>query len=790
MSPRAIEKMLSPEAKVEWISGDFYRLYPTESFSLAPGDSVTFTYQAAFWMIKEVDGPAGLYFVFENDAGDELRPMIVSDYTLEPFTTEEQTTRFTYDQAPVPTPEIIYEQNSKITPLERSGLLPVIPTPHSYIVSEGKLILNPDFRINYAAGLEKEAQYLSDQLKLVLKGEIPVQEGINYDANSISLELSDVNVDGTREEAYQLEITPQGIQIRGADKAGVFYAIQSLMALIQPENYTEKTASLEIPVVSVEDAPRFSYRGLHLDVSRNFQSKEAVLRVLDIMALYKLNKLHLHLTDDEGWRLEIEALPELTEVGSKRGHTLTEDEFLHPSYGSGPEVDKSPGSGYYSKAEFIEIIRYAYDRHIEVIPELNMPGHARAAIKAMEARYRRFMEEGKKVEAEEYLLTDFEDQSEYSSAQVYDDNTVCVCKESVYRFYETAVDEVIKMYEEAGVPLNIIHTGGDEVPNGAWEKSPICAELIAQEENLNSALDLQNYFLGRVVDILAERNLVAGGWEEIVMRKLPEGGWEPNPEYSDKQVLPYVWNNLWGNQDLGNKLANAGYPIVVCNVTNLYFDLAYNKDTKEPGLYWGGLVDTRKAYELIPEATLKSTRFDAMEREFDQDKEFKDMEKLKPEARKNIVGIQGELWSETLRHPDMLEYYLLPKMYGLAERAWAKADWENDYNKERRLKSIDKDWNVFANTLGQKELKRIDKVAGGYNYRIPMPGAIIEDGMLKANIAFPGFDIRYTIDGSEPTTESTLYAGPVEVTGTVQLKAFDTRGRSSRTAVVKPELYD
>jgi hexosaminidase len=788
MTPRQITSVSSDVAKVEAINGDFYQLYPLENFELAPGESVEISYQGGFWMIKEVDAPAGVYFVFEDEEGNEEEPIIATNYELEPFVTEEQTSRFKYDRAPVPTPESIYEENSKITELDRSGLLPVIPTPLKYQVGEEKTTLNKNFVIRYASGLQQEAEYLSDMLELVLTDKIAVEEGSDYAANAIVLTQGSVN--NKNKEAYTLSINADGISINANEKAGVFYGVQSLLALANPDHYQNKVAAVELPFVEIEDAPRFEYRGIHLDVARNFQSKAAVLRVIDVMALYKLNKLHLHLTDDEGWRLEIPSLPELTEVGSKRGHTLSEDSFLQPSYGSGPIVGNSPGSGYYSKQDFIDIIQYAHKQHIEVIPELNMPGHARAAIKAMEARYRRLMEEGKEAEAEAYLLTDFEDQSVYSSAQVYNDNTVCVCKESVYQFYETIVDDVIEMYQEADVPLKTIHTGGDEVPAGVWEKSPICADFIAQEASIDSPLKLQSYFIRRIQKILAARNLVTAGWEEIVMLKQPEGGWIPDVELAGQQVLPYVWNNLWGNQDLGNKLANAGYPVVLCNVTNLYFDLAYNKDPKEPGLYWGGLVNTRKAFELIPEDGLKSTRFDAMERPFDQKEEFKNMERLKPAAVKNIAGIQGELWSETLRNPDMLEYYLLPKLYGLAERAWAKAEWETEEDQEARLAQIDEAWNVFANTLGQKEFKRIDKFAGGYNYRIPMPGAVIENNMLKANNAYPGFELRYTTDGSEPDANSALYTGPVEVSGEVRVKAFDTQGRSSRTAVVNTKLSD
>lgn len=193
---------------------------------------------------------------------------------------------------------------------------------------------------------------------------------------------------------------------------------------------------MKVPVVNIQDFPRFSYRGVHLDVSRNFHSQESVFKMIDILAFYKINTLHLHLTDDEGWRIEIESLPELTRVGGQRGHTTKDAPALHPSYGSGPHpyAPQTYGSGYYTREEYIEILRYAHKRHITVIPEINLPGHARAAIKAMEARYEYFMSKGDEKAANEFRLIDPEETSEYLSAQLFTDNVVNVARESVYHF--------------------------------------------------------------------------------------------------------------------------------------------------------------------------------------------------------------------------------------------------------------------------------------------------------------------------------------------------------------------
>ena len=405
----------------------------------------------------------------------------------------------------------------------------------------------------------------------------------------------------------------------------------------------------------------------------------------------------------------------------------------------------------------------------------------------MEVRYDRLMAEGKAEEAEKYRLIDPNDQSVYTSAQNYNDNVACVCRESVFNFYTTVIDDVIEMYNEAGVPLKTFHIGGDEVPNGSWMKSPLCEEYLKERPELGEAKHLQAYFVARVRDILAERNLVTAGWEEIVMKNLDNGGWEPIVKFADsKDVVPYVWNNLSGWEDLGNRLLNAGFPVVLCDVANFYFDLAYYKDGAEPGHHWGGFVNTRDAFQFVPYNVYMSTKRDNMGNEFDYDTHFNGMERLKPDARKNILGLQGELWSETIKGGEMLEYYYLPKMLGLAERAWTgQPDWASIMDESSRIVKEDKAWNLFANTLGQRELPRLDKLFGGYEYRIPLPGAVNQGDKIFANTQYPGLTLRYTSDGSEPDTDSPVYDSPIDASGTIKLKAFNTVGRGSRTSVVE-----
>jgi hexosaminidase len=226
--------------------------------------------------------------------------------------------------------------------------------------------------------------------------------------------------------------------------------------------------------------------------------------------------------------------------------------------------------------------------------------------------------------------------------------------------------------------------------------------------------------------------------------------------------------------------------VVLCHVTAFYFDLAYNSDPLEPGLYWGGFVNTRSAWQYSPFDVFKTTTRDNMGRKVDIEVEYAGMERLLPSARPNILGLQAQLWSETIKNNEMLQYYLLPKLAGLAESAWSpERNWETMAAADLRQKLADEQWNRFAAVIGQRELPRLAHIFGGYSYRIPAPGAVIRDGLLRANTEYPGLIIRYTLDGTEPDVSSPLYNEPVEVNGSsVHVAAFDISGNKSRSIQV------
>lgn len=786
MSPRRI--LETEYADITHLNGDWYRLSPKPGFQLEPGETVAISYKGTEGVIKETDAPMGLYFVFYGD-NDEESILPVTNWQVRPFVREEQLLRGHEDHEQPYSLAKRFEENADMKMVDEKSLLPIIPTPYYIDKKTGSFELTETVEIHFGSGLENEALYLSEKLEEISGRQFGIKEGLESEAK-IRLGLTDMDINGNTNEAYALQVNDKGISITGADAAGVFYGVQSLLALLGPEAYMEKKLPLHLPYVDIKDFPRFAFRSLHMDVSRNFQDKETIKRTLDLMSHYKLNHFLFYTTEDEGWRLEIDGLPELTDVGGQRQHVRDiSDPALHPAYGSGPEayMDGKHGSGYYTRDDFIEILKYAKARHITIIPELNFPGHARAAIKSMEARYQRLMEEGDEEGAEEYRLIDPEDNSEYLSAQAFKDNVVSVARESTYRFYEKVVDEMAKMYEEAGLRMEKIHAGGDEVPEGSWTKSPMAADLLKELSDINDPKNLQAYFFRELMKRLEKRGLEVHVWEEMALVKTEEGTYKPNPEFVGKKVIPYIWNNMFDYPDLGYQLANMGYEVVLCNVSNFYFDLAYENDPEEPGLYWAGFVNTKNAWTFAPFDWFKTTYQTSMGRKINQEEEFKDMVRIKPEARKNIIGLEAQLWSETIKGREMIEYYTLPKILGYAESAWAaEKPWETISDVEAREAQISEGWNAFANTIARREYPKLARMNGGYAYRIAPPGAKVENGTLHANVDFPGLEIRYTGDGNAPTLNSSLYEAPFEISGQVKLRAFDKSGNGSRTITVSP----
>ncbi len=761
--------------------GDLFYLKPGKDFKgLKPGESIVAEGIGDAWAFNISDAPSGYYWVWDND---QKKTYAITNTTATPPTDINKFKRSANEKGDQVTPEMIFNQNASTKDIAVSELPKIFPTPVSFKSLEGGFKINASTTISYNESFLKEAQYLSATLSDFMGSTLSLGSA---NENNIQLNLDN----SVPNEGYKLEVKPKGIIITASSATGIFYGIQSLKCLVPLDAWKSKQVTLEIGCASVSDKPRFGYRGLHLDVARNFQTKEELKRILNWMSMYKLNTMHFHFSEDDAWRVEIPALPELTTVGVQRGHTLDSKEHMPASYASGGDVNNIQSS-FYSRNDYIEILRFAKERHIELIPEIETPGHARAAIKAMEARYQRLMNEGKPDAAKQYLLSDADDKSVYLSAQNFRDNVMCVALPSVYNFIETTVDAFISMHNEAGMPLKTIHIGGDEVPQGVWEQSPIAQNLLKTlpKDKYKQTSDLWIYYWGKVNEILKSRNLYLSGWEEIGMRESKVDGNKVmmvNPEFANNNFHTYVWNTVigWGAEDLPYRLANGGYKVILCAVSNLYFDLAYQKDFNEVGYYWGGFVDVDKSFYFIPYDYLKNTSVDRFGSPVDANI-LTGKDKLTDYGKSNIMGIQGQLWSENIHTANDLEYLAFPKMLGLVERNWAEdPEWATTKDAAMAKQLYENAWSVFSNTVGKKELFKLNYYQGGTNFRIPTVGAKSINGLVHANIQLPGLAIRYTTDGSEPTLTSILYTNPINQKGVIKLRAFDSKGRGGRTIQV------
>lgn len=455
-------------------------------------------------------------------------------------------------------------------------------------------------------------------------------------------------------------------KVQAADEDGAQYAKVTL------ENLKRNAGGNELPNLVIEDWPDFGYRGFMLDISRNFTNKDNILKFIDLLAHYKASVFHLHFGDDEGWRVEIPQFPELTTYGAyhefpykDENGNYTETNYLLPSYNGSvdPKDLTSSANGHLTAAEYVEIVKYAWERRITVIPEFDTPGHSRAAIKAMQAYAERTGDDS-------YLLSDPEDKSEYCSVQYYKDNALNVALPSTYRFIEVVFDQLIAYHKEAGAPIPAIHVGGDEVPHGAWVGSEPCQKIMAERGWDNIEL-LKSYYIENVLDIAESRGVKISGWQELVMDL------EDHVYERMKKNLYSVnfWHTGTGNEEFPYKYANDGVPAVLSNMTNTYVDFAYTPDKTERGLSWGGFVDERRSFSLLPFDIYRSVRWDDKGR-------IRNIEKL-PEgktplvAKQNIIGVQAQLWTETVRSFDHVTSYVFPKVCGVFERAWnASPSWE------------------------------------------------------------------------------------------------------------------
>ena len=786
MSP--VQSDFSEEFNIIHYNGDLHYLEPTALFKGWSGNQKkTIEFNADFWHISEFDSPPNFYLVVGQSPGIIIKSTLAeidSESKLEKMThvkamsdTDKQLKRTSMDNSIPATPEHIFSVNQDIeqSPIDIS--FRIIPKPTQIIKNLTNKRLNLSKKIR-----------LIDNSWGVTTSNVAIKHlekvGVEFDPlGEIPLRINKSEIHSIKGQ-YSLIINENEIVVSSTTEEGVFYALQSLASLKALNNNW-------LPLIEITDQPRFEFRGLLVDVARNFRDKRFIIKLLDQMAAIKMNKLHLHLGDDEGWRLEIPGLPELTQVGANRCHDLTEQICLLPQLGSGPTNQNLEsnrlGNQFYSIKDYREILIAAKARHIEVIPSFDMPGHSRAAVKSMQARYKKFMALGKSEFAHEYMLTDLNDQSVYRSVQFYNDNTLNVCLESTYHFIEKIINEVVTLHKDAKVPLRTYHIGADETP-GAWKQSPACEKFI--RINGVKVSQLNQYFIQRISKFITSKGVNVAGWSDGLSKVSPDN----MPQY----VQVNAWGPLyWDGFKTAHTMANQGWQVIVSSPDVTYFDFPYEADPKERGYYWGArYTNTRQVFQFMPENL-------PLHAEIWSDREnnpmsLDDRPKLKTEksqsyqpllTSKRFKGIQGHLWGEMIRSDDIAAYMLFPRLHALAERAWHKPNWEPDYNyqgalynqqsnyfsaKSRSLR--EKDWLVFANTLGQRELQKLE--ADDWLFRLPTPGAIIKNDQLLMNIAFPGLALQYQIDANGWQNYLTSN-GPVKIAKgtTVKIRSVSPSGK-------------
>ncbi|SHF51096.1 hexosaminidase [Microbulbifer donghaiensis] len=791
---RTLSLLNRDDFALEHVKGDLHRLVPTGKFAgIGAGEALELDFLAEFWMQFEsdfmprlftVDGAGGAH-VIESTDSDGIEGLVLPINKNNPANWK----RAANDANVLASAGSRYaEFSDDLSQAHDSWRERIIPQPLKTERSGEPVALATGIAVDAGSlaspSLHAFRQRL-EQLQLAPTGPGAYPVRVHIDGSAFAAKTTG---------AYQLKVGERGAQVLGYDQAGAFYGLQSLLALVDVKSRT-------LARVDVEDAPRFPHRGMFLDVGRNFHSKEVVLKLLDQMAAYKLNRFHFHLSDDEGWRLEIPGLPELTAVGSQRCFDLSETRCLLPQLGSGPHSDNN-GSGYFSVDDYIEIVRYAAARHIEVVPEFDMPAHARAAIVAMEARYRRLQAESPE-KAGEYRLLDPQDDTRFLSVQFYDDSYINPCIDSTYHFVGKLIREVQAMHQAAGQPLGSWHFGGDEAKNiladngfenapgsdpdkgdvaaearqQPWSNSPQCQKLVASGA-VASIEELGAFYAKRVSGLVAEAGIATmAAWHDGVKHI-------DNAEKELASEDNYVnsWEQLpWGGTAHSAHLAEAGFDVVQSHSDFLYFDMPYEVDPKESGYYWASRhTDTRKVFSYAPLNTAQLA-------EVSTDRDGYGWSATAPGAAfaERVRGIQGQLWSEVVRTDALVEYMIFPRLLALAERAWHRADWElpliegQEFSAETNAvdkRAVDADWREFAAALGHKELLKLD--LGGVGYRVPVPGAQVENGQLLTALPYPGLDLEY-FDGErwQAVTD------PVPAAAAQALRARSADGRRAGRAV-------
>ncbi|TRX72184.1 beta-N-acetylhexosaminidase [Carboxylicivirga sp. M1479] len=571
--------------------------------------------------------------------------------------------------------------------------------------------------IPYPAELEQSADVLSipakeltislkdESIKEILSSQLATEHQIKLvDADEALIRFVKLNDDALPAEAYRLKVNDKGVLIEASERSGHLYAAQTLRQLI-----TLNKGRVEIPHVSISDYPRFAWRGMHFDVSRHFFSVDEVKQFLDYMYMNKLNVFHWHLVDDQGWRLEIKKYPKLTEVGAWREHVGFN---ANQAKGLNEKYTEAYG-GYYTQADVKEIVAYASERNITIVPEIELPGHSAAALVAYPEYYCN--------NAGELKIWD----QAGVSAGVY-----CAGKESTFQFLEDVLSETMELF-----PGEFIHIGGDETPKDTWLACPDCRKRMKQE-NAHDEHELQSYFVHRIEKFLNKHDRRLIGWDEIL-----DGGLA-------QSAAVMSWRGVAG----GVKAAEAGHDVVMTPMFPYYFNHTQNHLPTSPG--HPGISTLRDVYT-----------FPSIPQDISADK------------RQHVIGVQANLWSEYMPLFKHIEHNLFPRVYALAEVAWSPAirEWD-DFHQRVKL------------TLPMLEKHGVKAGEISYHVRINVSPnyenktADIEFVTERSN------PVYYTIDCSEPTTNSQVYKAPFVLEADAHIKACQFKRDGSTTYISEKQL--
>jgi len=505
--------------------------------------------------------------------------------------------------------------------------IPLIPRPLQLTRTGGESYLSHDMVIVTEDGLSNEASYLATRLRSATNFDFPILNEAPKKGSFIRIKLDESTLDCLGEEGYRLDMlgSPNEVYIDGATATGVFYGIQTWLQLLPPAVFggsPRRDVAWRYALIKIKDRPRFPWRGVMLDSVRHFFPKSFIKRFIDLLALHKLNVFHWHLTDDQGWRIEIKRYPRLTEIGAWRKESTLGSYFSHAG------GDGVPHGGFYTQEDIREIIAYAKDRHVTVVPEIELPGHAQAAI----AAYPELGCSGAKAEVS----------TEWGMHE-----TIFRPSKGTLEFLKNVLSEVVELF-----PGKYVHIGGDEAVKAQWINDPE-VQQIKTELMLPDEAALQSYFIGEISKFLRENNRQLIGWDEILEGGLVEG------------ATVMSWRGVEG----GIEAANAGHDVIMTPAEFTYFDFYQSADASREPLAIGGFLPVEKVYQFEPL-----------------------LEEIRPECLNHVRGLQAQLWSEYLPNERAVEYMAFPRIVALSEVAWSskEKDWNNFLPRLREhLKRLD-----------------------------------------------------------------------------------------------------